>query len=97
MVNSIEMNNPGDVDGANPGESSDQLMAVYGAYVAKSTKELVIQYFWGEHMKTMDIVGIEGAEIWDEAALMRYKSRRAFVEIATHPDMQDRHKFRLLP
>ena len=51
--------------------------------------------FFGESIsKTMDIVGIEGAEIWDQAALMRYKSRRAFVEIATHPDMQDRHKFK---
>lgn len=97
MVNSIEMNrNPVDVDGANPGESSDQLMARYMEHMWPNLlKRACHPIFFGESIsKTMDIVGIEGAEIWDQAALMRYKSRRAFVEIATHPDMQDRHKFK---
>jgi hypothetical protein len=26
---------------------------------------------------------------------MRYKSRRAFMEIVTHPDMRDRHAFKI--
>ena len=43
----------------------------------------------------MDIIGIEGAENWDQAALMRYKSRRAFMEIATHPDMFGKHEFKI--
>ena len=43
----------------------------------------------------MDIVGIEGAQTWDQAALMRYKSRRAFMEIVTHPNMRDRHRFKV--
>jgi hypothetical protein len=43
----------------------------------------------------MDLVGIEGGEVWDQAALMRYKSRRAMMEIVTHPDMMDRHVFKV--
>ena len=43
----------------------------------------------------MDIIGIEGAENWDQAALMRYKSRRAFMEIVTHPDMYGKHEFKI--
>ena len=78
------------------GESSDQLMARYMEHMWPNLlKRACHPIFFGESIsKTMDIVGIEGAEIWDQAALMRYKSRRAFVEIATHPDMQDRHKFK---
>ena len=97
MVNSIEMNkNPEDVAGANSGESADQLMSRYMEHMWPNLlKRACHPIFFGESIsKTMDIVGIEGAEIWDQAALMRYKSRRAFVEIATHPDMQDRHKFK---
>ena len=45
--------------------------------------------------QSMDLVGIEGAETWDQIALMRYKSRRAFLEIVTHPDMIDRHEFKV--
>jgi hypothetical protein len=43
----------------------------------------------------MDLVGIEGAEIWDRAALMRYKSRRAFMEVVTHPNMGSKHAFKV--
>jgi hypothetical protein len=42
-----------------------------------------------------DISGIEGAEGWDTAALFRYRSRRSFLEIVTHPEMGPRHEFKL--
>jgi len=98
MVNNIEMNkNPGDVVGANPGESADQLMSRY------------IEYMWPNLLKrashpifmsnavyqSMDLVGIEGAETWDQAALMRYKSRRTMMEIVTNPNMMNRHGFKI--
>jgi hypothetical protein len=43
----------------------------------------------------MDLVGIEGAETWDQAALMRYKSRRTMMEIVTNPNMMNRHDFKI--
>ncbi len=43
---------------------------------------------------TMDLVGIEGAENWDQAALFRYRSRRAFLEIVTNPAFSGKHHFK---
>ena len=98
MVNNIEMNkNPEDVAGANSGESADQLMSRYMEHMwpnllKRASHPIFVGYaIW----ESMDLVGIEGAETWDQAALMRYKSRRAFMEIVTHPEMRDRHAFKI--
>lgn len=98
MVNNIEMNkNPGDVVGANPGESADQLMSRYMEYMWPNLlKRASHPIFMSNAVyQSMDLVGIEGGEVWDQAALMRYKSRRAMMEIVTHPDMMDRHVFKV--
>ena len=44
-----------------------------------------------------DLAGITGAaaEDWDVAALFRYRSRRSFLEIISHPDMRGRHEYKL--
>jgi hypothetical protein len=43
---------------------------------------------------SMDIVGIEGAEHWDQGALFRYRSRRSFMEIVTNPTFAGKHHFK---
>lgn len=98
MVNNIEMNkNPGDVVGANPGESADQLMSRYMEYMWPNLlKRASHPIFMSNAVyQSMDLVGIEGAETWDQAALMRYKSRRAMMEIVTNPNMMNRHGFKI--
>jgi hypothetical protein len=98
MVNSIEMNkNPEDVAGASSGESADQLMSRYMEHMWPNLLKRASHPIFGGYViwESMDVVGIEGAEAWDQAALMRYKSRRAFMEIVTHPDMRDRHAFKI--
>ena len=98
MVNNIEMNkNPEDVVGANPGESADQLMSRYMEYMWPNLlKRASHPIFMSNAVyQSMDLVGIEGAETWDQAALMRYKSRRTMMEIVTNPDMMDRHGFKI--
>ena len=98
MVNNIEMNkDPGDVSGINPSESSDQLLSRYMEHLWPNLlKRASHPVFGGSTIfQSMDLVGIEGAETWDQVALMRYKSRRAFLEIVTHPDMIDRHEFKV--
>ena len=98
MVNNIEMNkNPRDVVGANPGESADQLMSRYMEYMWPNLlKRASHPIFMSNAVyQSMDLVGIEGAETWDQAALMRYKSRRTMMEIVTNPDMMDRHEFKI--
>ena len=98
MVNNIDMNDdPEDVEGAEPGESAERLMDRYMEHMyAQLLKRACHPVFAGNAVHpSMDLVGIEGAEIWDQAALMRYKSRRAFMEVVTHPNMLSKHDFKV--
>jgi len=97
MVNNIDLNeNPPDVEGAEPGESADQLMARYmehmiPALLSRACHPVIIG---SAVYPTMDLVGIEGAEIWDQGALFRYRSRRSFLEIVTNPAFKGKHHFK---
>ena len=98
MVNIIDIDeDPEDVEGAEPGESAESLLGRYMEHMYPQLfKRACHPVFAGKAVSTaMDIVGIEGAENWDQAALMRYKSRRAFMEIVTHPDMFGKHEFKI--
>ena len=98
MVNNIEMDpDPEDVPGANSGESADELLSRYMEHMWPNLLKRASHPIFGGNAiwQSMDLVGIEGAETWDQMALMRYKSRRAFMEIITHPNMMDRHDFKV--
>jgi len=98
MVNNIDMNpDPADVAGAEPGESAEQLMARYMEYMYPALiKRACHPVFMGQTINSsMDITGIKGAESWTSAALMRYRSRRDLLEIATNPAFAGRHEFKL--
>ena len=98
VVNNIDMSdNPQDVEGAQPGEDADQLMGRYMEHMyAELFKRASHPVFMGNAVSTaIDIVGIENAESWDSAALMRYKSRRAFMEIVSNPKMRGKHEFKI--
>ncbi|HIM21811.1 MAG TPA: hypothetical protein EYI81_02570, partial [Gammaproteobacteria bacterium] len=74
MVNNIDMNDdPEDVEGAEPGESAERLLDRYMEHMyAQLLKRACHPVFAGNAVHpSMDLVGIEGAEIWDRAALMR--------------------------
>ena len=66
--------------------TADDVMGVYmehmfPALFARASHPVVA----GEAIFTaMDIVGIEGAESWDSAGLMRYRSKRDLLEIASN-------------
>lgn len=98
MVNVIDMSeNPIFPDGALAGESSDVLMNeymehMYGELLKRASHPA---YFGSAVNGSMDLVGIENAEVWETAALFRYKSRRSFLEIVTHPDMYSKHKYKI--
>jgi hypothetical protein len=98
VVNNIDMSeNPQDVEGAQPGEDADQLMGRYMEHMyAELFKRASHPVFLGNAVSSaIDIVGIENAESWDSAALMRYKSRRAFMEIVSNPKMLGKHEFKI--
>lgn len=97
MVNNIDMNdNPPTVEGAQPGESADQLMGRYmeHMFVALLTRASHPVVMGSAVYPTMDLVGIEGAEHWDQGALFRYRSRRSFMDIVTNPAFRGQHHFK---
>jgi hypothetical protein len=98
MVNNIDMNEtPGDVAGAQPGESSDQIMNrymehMYPALFARASHPV----FFGNAVHTsLDVVGIENAEVWDRAAVVRYRSRRDLMDIISNPAFVGKHHYKL--
>lgn len=98
MVNVLDMNeDPPDVEGAEPGESADQLMARYMEHmVPQLLKRACHPVIMGDAVyNAIDLVGIEGAEQWTGGALFRYRSRRSFMEIVSNPAMRGRHEFKL--
>jgi len=98
MVNVIDMSeNPTFPDGTVSEESPDVLMNeymehMYGELLKRASHPV---YMGSAVNNSMDLVGIENAEVWETAALFRYKSRRSFLEIVTHPDMYSKHKYKI--
>ena len=98
MVNNIDMSeNPEDIEGAQPGETANQLMDRYMEHMyPELLKRASHPIFVGNSvLQAVDIVGIENAEDWDSMALMRYKSRRAFMEVVSNPKMFGKHEFKV--
>ncbi len=97
MVNNIDMNeNPPNVEGAEPGASAEQLMGRYMEHMLPALLSRACHpVIMGSAVyPAMDLVGIEGAEIWDQGALFRYRSRRSFLEIVTNPAFGGKHHFK---
>ena len=98
MVNALDMEeNPPDVEGAEPGETADQLMARYMEHMfPELLKRACHPVIIGNAVySVIDLLGIEGAEQWTGAAVFRYRSRRALMEILANPDTRGRHEFKL--
>jgi hypothetical protein len=98
MVNVIDMaKNPPSVDGAPPGASADALLDRYMEYMwpallARACHPVLV----GDAVApALDLVGIDGAQRWSRAALMRYRSRRDVLDIATNPAFSGRHEFKM--
>ncbi len=98
MVNIMEYSDkPPDVDGAEPGEDAQQLMARYMAYMFPQLLRRACHptVMGAAVAESLDIVGIENAEVWDQAAMMRYRSRRSMMEIVANPEQGDSHLFKV--
>lgn len=98
IVNNIDMNEtPPPMEGFGPDATSDDYMNhymehMYGELFSRASHPV----FMGTGLGFMaDLVGVEGGNGWDSAALFRYRSKRTFLEIVTHPDMGARHDFKI--
>ena len=98
MLNLLHMaDNPPDVPGAAPGETAEELMDRYMNYMWPHMLRRACHpiFFGTAAYQAMDIAGIEGAEIWDEGALMRYRSRRTLMELIANADQKDSHRYKI--
>lgn len=101
MLNNLDMaDNPSDVEGAQPGESAEQLMNRYMAHMyPELLKRASHPVIFGQAIySALDMTGIENTtemKTWTDGALFRYRSRRTFMEIVANPELTGRHEFKL--
>ena len=98
MVNTIEFNDPpARIEGAPPGATASDLMNLYMEYMwpallARACHPVLVGQ---AAAPALDLWGLEGAERWSEAGLIRYRSRRDMMQIALNPEFTGRHEFKL--
>ena len=98
MLNAIDLDEtPPDVQGAEAGEDANQLMGRYlehmiGELLGRACHPVIMG---NAPFTAIDLVGIDGAENWDQGAFFRYRSRRDFMHIIANPVTLDRHRFKL--
>ena len=97
MINNIDYDEtPGNGAGAEPGENAQQLMDRYMGHMIPAMLSR------GSHpvmmgpaaYRSMDVIGVEGVGVWDMGGLVRYRSRRDFLEIVTDPAFSGKHHFK---
>ena len=98
MVNAVDLaKNPPAIAGAPPNADAQTLIDLYMEYMipellSRASHPVVVGKSVG---KSLDLLGIEGAEQWSDGAIMRYRSRRTLMEIIRNPEFYDRHDFKL--
>ncbi len=98
MVNVIDMNeSPGDVPGMPAGASAQEILDGYMAYMwpallSRASHPVIFARAAGP---SVEMIGIEGVERWDQSAFMRYRSRRDLMEIAMNDEFADAHLYKV--
>ena len=98
MVNVIDMyETPLQVEGVEPGETSDEVLAKYMDYMLPELLSRACHpVLSGEAANTaMDIMNADGMERWTVGAGMRYRSRRDLLEIAGNSAFAGSHEFKV--
>ncbi len=98
MVNLLDLaTTPAAMPGIPPGTTSEEAMAHYMEYMLPAMlKRASHPIFFGQaQFRALELVGIEGAESWDQVGIVRYRSRRDLLEIAVNPVFDDRHPFKV--
>jgi hypothetical protein len=98
MINVIDMyETPLQIEGVEPGESSDDVLAKYMAYMTPALFQRAchpVIYGQAANM-AMDLMNADGMERWTRGAGMRYRSRRDLLEIAGNPEFAGSHEFKV--
>ena len=98
MLNVIDMYDvPQQIEGVEPGESSDQVLSKYMEYMypALFSRASHPVMFGDAAHSALDIMNAPGMEQWTRGALMRYRSRRDMMDISTNPAFSGSHDFKI--
>lgn len=94
MVNVIQMREPpAAIEGVEPGESAlDRYMAyMWPALLRRACHPVLAGPAVAD---ALDVWGVENGRVWSSAGMMRYRSRRDMMEIATAPGFDAPHEFK---
>jgi len=98
MLNLIDLyETPLQLEGVEPGETSEEVLAKYSAYLvpalsARASHPVLI----GEAASAaMDLMNADGMEQWSRGVGMRYRSRRDLLEITSNPAFVGSHEFKV--
>ncbi len=98
MLNVIDMyETPLQVEGVAPGDTSEEVLARYMEYMFPALLARACHpVLSGTAANTaMDLMNAPGMESWTSGALMRYRSRRDLLDIATNPAFAGAHEFKV--
>jgi len=98
MVNNIDTNDsPPSMPGMPADADAEALMAVYMEHmIPELFKRACHPVIVGASVyNAIDVMGINDAESWSDAALFRYRSRRALLEIIGSPAFRGPHDYKL--
>ncbi|MCG8416007.1 MAG: hypothetical protein MI746_17465 [Pseudomonadales bacterium] len=89
MVNAIQLHDrPVTVNGRDFGDSSAAALNEYSRFVFGYLLRRGSYPLWTGNavFDSLEVWGIDNAELWSTAGLVRYRSRRVMLEMATDPD-----------
>ncbi len=89
MVNAIQLHDrPVTVNGRDFGDSSAAALNEYSRFVFGYLLRRGSYPLWTGNavFDSLEVWGIDNAELWSSAGLVRYRSRRVMLEMATDPD-----------
>ena len=98
MFNAVDLaKNPPEMEGAPPDADAETLIDLYmehmiPALLSRASHPVVVGKSVAD---SLDLLGIEGAEEWSDGAIMRYRSRRTFIDIIGNPEFYERHDFKI--
>ena len=98
MFNALDLaKDPPQMEGAPPDADGQTLIDLYmehmiPALLSRANHPVVVGKSVAD---SLDLLGIEGAEAWSDGAIMRYRSRRTFIDIIKNPEFYARHNFKL--
>ena len=98
MFNAVDLaKNPPPMPGAPSDADGQTLVDLYmehmiPALLSRASHPVVVGKSVAD---SLDLLGIEGAEAWSDGVIMRYRSRRTFINIIDNPEFYARHDFKL--